>query len=1350
MVGECKSHLRVILKAQNDRKQERMDAAEVCLEKIVELLKQENEVQVFVDEKGVEIVSEMLNCARLFKNPIQVAVNGLTIFLLIPSKKLGDKVPQVILNTMTIDSKIPPVCARALSHTLTGKKLRNYSKLVPRIIPLVDTDQTGSVLKLLTDGLVVGEISSSIADQLRSSNLPQRLIALICFKDGECESGQKVLHFDDVSTASMELLHFLMDEHVANAIKNTPTLGLISTVVTKLMNTSKDAARQQASALKLLRRYIERARTGLPSDVLTSVLEFISLESHCEEVLHEATALLKLILSDDARLMRVIHMTFIRPNVQGIEIIAPLLTSLEHPIQEFGCSVLKKISQLQFSCHICNEKLGTTGSSNTRYYTASTGKSYCSACRFTGGESIRTEGDFRWHVAACLMTPASHLFEIEMQRITSPDTTLRNVQSSQVLLDLMEVFTAVCPTNCWDQRELGGKIISVASTILSIMPAESDYMTSLLRMLASLDHPVTTTLIGTVVDKLANRIQDFSESSVIIATSIIKRSIAHAGDRISQSLCSILSCAYSNVDVIRENVASCIRQALASSSFKEHEIESIISEYGLTASLYQLLETEGCKSQAKADCIFSIHKTIRKEPRVDFLLNERSLEVLLAAFSYFQNIDDEICTETADIVKYLVTSCSDACKNSFNGSRDVNCLSSSSGSTSTPTRSPRNVSPKSSQEALRKKAKVLLTDEGFQMLWMFASSVEKVKNDAIQILLGLSPVLVSAIVDSDRTDSVTPYLLGILIELSKDSHRLKYSVAPLFQILAAEPTTSTYFNQQAVSALFDISLSSGQPQSREAALLTLKSLHEHRVLVVRDAPDIAKTIRFRLGNHTKKLTFSGQPTLSKLKASIQEACKEQGESIQVEKTKLCMGTTVITDDSDLCLMSGVINVEIEEGVSGTPRTPHRKPNWLHTFARPLGKGAFGQVYLVVSGDGHQYAAKCMTSTRKSGEQLHRKNQESFMNEIRLLSSLEHPNIVRYYDTASKDNIGYIIMEYVPGGSLLDFKKLAGSITEEMAGNFIVHALRGIGYLHEHNVIHLDVKSANLLIDVEGVVKVADFGCGVIFDESNAKGPANGTILFMAPEVLTRRSYSFASDIWSLGCTLIEMLFGLLWNPKLEDNGELQLMHHLRNQFSNGVTPLSCVGEGKVSKSCRQFLEKCLQLSPEDRLTASQLLNGDPIEFTGTGTASGASGGAPDAIQQHLRSVIETNQSFETSSDAFTFATATNNHISAPPSILTAFAMQGPPTALQGPPTALTAIQGPPTVQHNDPATSTSTSSVKSTTTTKPSLKKAKRGTLPKFTTTSPKIRTPTGAKSREWSDGTSSKWLQGNPSKHKE
>eukprot|EP01060_Flectonema_neradi_P028810 TRINITY_DN3880_c0_g1_i1.p1 TRINITY_DN3880_c0_g1~~TRINITY_DN3880_c0_g1_i1.p1 ORF type:complete len:1319 (+),score=226.26 TRINITY_DN3880_c0_g1_i1:170-3958(+) len=1262
------------------------------------------------------MICETLNCARLFKNQYQVAVNGLTILMLIPSRKLTERVPQVILNTITIDpSKMPSICARALSHALSGKRLLNYAKLIPRMVPLVECDQTGSVLRVLAEGVGTDVV---IADQLRKSGLPQRLIALVCFKDGVSESG-KSLQFDEVSTAATGLLHVLMDENIANIIKNTPSLRLINTVVDKLMNTQKIKPHQ--NGLKLIRRYIECSTPGLPSDILITVLEFLSLENHDPRVIADVTELLKLVLSNDDQLMRAIHVSFIRPHFQGIQIITPLLTSNAYDIKVFGCSILKKVSQLQFSCCKCGVQFRTSGS---RYYTASTQSSYCRDCHKDGhgGGLIPTEGDFRWMIASHLMGPASLLFEEEMQRITSPDMTLRNVQESNILLDLMSVFTVVFPTNCVALGELSGRIISVASTILSIMPAESEYISSLLVMLSSFDDPVITAEIGTLVDKIGSRIQDLSDTSVATATAIMKRSIAHAGDRICQSLCSILPLAYSNNYAICENVASCIRQALSSSSFKEKEIESVISEHGLTASLYQLLEAQGCKSQAKADCIYSIHKTIRKDPQVGFLMNERSLKVLLSAFSYFQNINDEICSDTADIMRFL-----------------VNCPETSS---STIVATPRDSPTISAQEALKKKARVLLTDEGFQMMWMFASSVEQVQNDAMHILIGLLPVLVDVINESSRCEAITPYLMGILVELSKDATR--YNVASIFKVLAADSSTCPYFNQLAVTALFDISMSSTEPH-RCDALQALRMLHDNRVLVVRDSPDTVKTIRFRLGNHnaTKKLTFTTQPTISKLRASIQEVYK--GENIQIDKPKLRMGATVLTEDSDLCLMSGIINVDIDE--SAAPSTPHRKPNWLHTFARPLGKGAFGQVYLVVSADGHQYAAKCMTSTRKNGEQIHRNNQESFENEISLLSFLEHDNIVRYYGTAKKDGVGYIIMEYVPGGSLLDFKKLAGSITEEMAGNFIVHALKGIEYLHDNNVIHLDVKSANLLIGIDGVVKVADFGCGVIFDGLNAKGPANGTILFMAPEVLTRRTFSFASDIWSLGCTLIEMLFGLIWNPKLEDSGELQLMHHLRSEFANNVTPLSVVGEGQVSKSCRQFLEKCLQINPDNRFTAKQLLNGDPISFTGTGGNPNSTTTAPDAIQQHLQSVRETNQAFDTSSEAFTFATASGTHISAPPSMMTVFNRQGPPTALQGPPTA---VQGPPTAYHVDTASSRLSSSPKSSV-TRPSVKGAKRGTLPKFSTTSPKLRTPTGSeKSKEWSNGTTSKWLQGNPAKHKE
>jgi serine/threonine protein kinase len=157
--------------------------------------------------------------------------------------------------------------------------------------------------------------------------------------------------------------------------------------------------------------------------------------------------------------------------------------------------------------------------------------------------------------------------------------------------------------------------------------------------------------------------------------------------------------------------------------------------------------------------------------------------------------------------------------------------------------------------------------------------------------------------------------------------------------------------------------------------------------------------------------------------------------------------------------------------------------------------------------------------------------------------LQHDNIVRYIGTLRKRTHLLIFLEFCSGGSLENlYKKFV--LEETAVRHYMFGLLRGLAYLHEQQVIHGDIKSANVLVDQDGQVKLADFGCAVRFDlKQNGKEPEGGedgedgeegeegedavvplvgTIPWMAPEVVKQEEFCQASDIWSVGCTLIEL------------------------------------------------------------------------------------------------------------------------------------------------------------------------------------------------------------------------------------
>lgn len=196
----------------------------------------------------------------------------------------------------------------------------------------------------------------------------------------------------------------------------------------------------------------------------------------------------------------------------------------------------------------------------------------------------------------------------------------------------------------------------------------------------------------------------------------------------------------------------------------------------------------------------------------------------------------------------------------------------------------------------------------------------------------------------------------------------------------------------------------------------------------------------------------------------------------------------------------------------------------------IGRGGFGSVYQGLLNNGQSVAVKVLElppdiDPTKSSTYV------SFLKEIDMLKALKHPNIVRYIGSTTEGSTINVLLEYVPGGSIASMVAKYGSFEEPMMQRFSRHILRALGYLHENNIAHRDVKGANILVDIEGVAKLADFGCSKsISVKSGVMGAENfqtmlGTPYWMAPEVMRQEGHGRMADIWSFGCTLIEMASG---------------------------------------------------------------------------------------------------------------------------------------------------------------------------------------------------------------------------------
>lgn len=211
-------------------------------------------------------------------------------------------------------------------------------------------------------------------------------------------------------------------------------------------------------------------------------------------------------------------------------------------------------------------------------------------------------------------------------------------------------------------------------------------------------------------------------------------------------------------------------------------------------------------------------------------------------------------------------------------------------------------------------------------------------------------------------------------------------------------------------------------------------------------------------------------------------------------------------------------------------------------------------------------------------------------ELGILPRLKHPNIVKFLGEELDVESGCvrIYMDLVAGGSIRSLLMTYGKFSESQTACFTKQLLEGLVYLHSKNIVHCDLKGDNLLVEPSGVLKLADFGTAMGVSISTSAAEIGGTAFFMSPEVLTRESkISEKSDIWSVGCCVVEMLNG---KPPLA---------HLCSQYA--IMMMIGESEGELlhhylpsdskmwSEGALDFLECCLHRKPTERPSAAQLL-----------------------------------------------------------------------------------------------------------------------------------------------------------------
>ncbi|CAI5442400.1 unnamed protein product [Caenorhabditis angaria] len=269
----------------------------------------------------------------------------------------------------------------------------------------------------------------------------------------------------------------------------------------------------------------------------------------------------------------------------------------------------------------------------------------------------------------------------------------------------------------------------------------------------------------------------------------------------------------------------------------------------------------------------------------------------------------------------------------------------------------------------------------------------------------------------------------------------------------------------------------------------------------------------------------------------------------------------LTDSEVLEQLRGIVN----------PGSPISK----YEMKKQIGLGASGTVYVAnVAGTSNVVAVKRMAFKTQP-------KKEMLLTEIKVMKKYRHPNLVNYIESylVEADDL-WVVMDYLEGGNLTDVV-VKTELDEGQIAAVLQECLKALDFLHRHSIVHRDIKSDNVLLGMNGEVKLTDMGFCAQIQPGAKRNTVVGTPYWMSPEILNKKQYNYKVDIWSLGIMALEMIDG---EPPYLRETPLKAIYLIAQ---NGKPEIK--RKNDLSPDFLDFLDRCLVVDPDARADTSELL-----------------------------------------------------------------------------------------------------------------------------------------------------------------